>query len=97
MNTDRFSTQRPEAVNNLLKEAKRATWSLLSARLIRDLAREQIRCSPTGYMPTIHVVRRPASAIPNTMAPTPAARMPHATATPMRGQNKVGIKLEPAA
>ncbi len=55
LNTDRFSTQRPEAVNNLLKEAEARNLSLLSARLSRDLAREQIRAAQTGYMPTIDV------------------------------------------
>ncbi|CAI1013246.1 Outer membrane protein tolC precursor [Serratia marcescens] len=53
LNTDRFSTQRPEAVNNLLKEAEARNLSLLSARLSQDLAREQIRAAQTGYMPTV--------------------------------------------
>ncbi|AEF47477.1 type I secretion outer membrane protein, TolC family [Serratia sp. AS12] len=53
LNTDRFSTQRPEAVNNLLKEAESRNLSLLSARLSQDLAREQIKSAQTGYMPTV--------------------------------------------
>ncbi|CDG46902.1 outer membrane channel protein TolC [Serratia symbiotica] len=55
LDTDRFSTQRPEAVNNLLKEAEAHNLSLLSARLSQDLAREQIRLAQTGYMPTINM------------------------------------------
>ncbi|GKW25532.1 outer membrane channel protein TolC [Pectobacterium polonicum] len=53
LNIERFSTQKPEAVNNLLKEAENRNLNLLSARLSQDLAREQIRSSETGYMPTL--------------------------------------------
>ncbi|MFI8417178.1 outer membrane channel protein TolC [Serratia sp. NPDC078593] len=53
LNTDRFTTKRPAAVNNLLKEAEARNLSLLSARLSQDLAREQIKYAQTGYMPTI--------------------------------------------
>ncbi|MBG0749532.1 Outer membrane protein tolC [Pectobacterium carotovorum subsp. carotovorum PCCS1] len=53
LNIERFSTQKPEAVNNLLKEAENRNLNLLSARLSQDLAREQIRSAETGYMPTL--------------------------------------------
>ncbi|ACX86176.1 outer membrane channel protein TolC [Pectobacterium parmentieri] len=53
LNITHFSTQKPEAVNNLLKEAENRNLNLLSARLSQDLAREQIRSSETGYMPTL--------------------------------------------
>lgn len=53
LNTDSFNTKRPEAVNNLLKEAEARNLSLLSARLSQDLAREQIKSAQTGYMPTV--------------------------------------------
>ncbi|MEQ9862164.1 outer membrane channel protein TolC [Pectobacterium cacticida] len=53
LNITRFSTQKPEAVNNLLKEAENRNLNLLSARLSQDLAREQIRSAETGYMPTL--------------------------------------------
>lgn len=53
LNTDKFSTKRPDAVNNLLKEAENRNLSLLSARLSQDLAREQIKLAQTGYMPTV--------------------------------------------
>lgn len=56
LDTDRFSTQRPEAVNKLLKEAKTRNLNLLSARLSQDLTREQIRLAQTGYMPTINIM-----------------------------------------
>lgn len=55
LDTDRFSTQHPEAVNKLLKEAEAHNLSLLSARLSQDLAREQILLARTGYMPTINI------------------------------------------
>ncbi|GKX46989.1 outer membrane channel protein TolC [Pectobacterium carotovorum] len=53
LNIERFSTQKPEAVSNLLKEAENRNLNLLSARLSQDLAREQIRSAETGYMPTL--------------------------------------------
>lgn len=53
LNIDRFTTQRPQAVNSLLKEAESRNLSLLSARLSQDLAREQIRYAETGHMPTV--------------------------------------------
>ncbi len=38
-----FKTNKPQAVNALLKEAENRNLSLLQARLNQDLAREQIR------------------------------------------------------
>ncbi|MEX7636166.1 multidrug efflux transporter outer membrane subunit HasF [Serratia marcescens] len=93
LNTDRFSTQRPEAVNNLLKEAEARNLSLLSARLSQDLAREQIRAAQTGYMPTIDVSA--STGISNTKyngsktGGANAARYSDSDA----GQNKVGISF----
>lgn len=53
LNIDHFKTQKPEAVDILLKEAEKRNLSLLSARLGQDLAREQIKAAQTGHMPTI--------------------------------------------
>ncbi|OCA54680.1 outer membrane channel protein TolC [Photorhabdus namnaonensis] len=53
LNIDHFKTQKPEAVDILLKEAEKRNLNLLSARLGQDLAREQIKAAQTGHMPTI--------------------------------------------
>ncbi|KAA8999276.1 outer membrane channel protein TolC [Affinibrenneria salicis] len=53
LNIDRFKTERPDAINNLLKEAENRNLNLLSARLSQDLAREQIRYAESGHMPTL--------------------------------------------
>jgi outer membrane protein len=53
LNVDAFKTEKPQPVNALLKEAESRNLSLLSARLSQDLAREQIRSSETGHMPTL--------------------------------------------
>jgi len=53
LNVDTFKTEKPQPVNALLKEAESRNLSLLSARLSQDLAREQIRSSETGHMPTL--------------------------------------------
>ncbi|WP_148876217.1 outer membrane channel protein TolC [Serratia marcescens] len=87
LNTDRFTTQRPEAVNNLLKEAEARNLSLLSARLNQDLAREQIRAAQTGYMPTLDFSA--STAISNTKNSGSRNTSPDADI----GQNKVGLSF----
>ncbi|MCU6669607.1 outer membrane channel protein TolC [Enterobacteriaceae bacterium H4N4] len=53
LNVDSFKTDKPQAVNALLKEAENRNLSLLQARLSQDLAREQIRQAQDGHMPTL--------------------------------------------
>ncbi|MEK9497273.1 outer membrane channel protein TolC [Photorhabdus sp. P32] len=55
LNIDHFKTQKPEAVDILLKEAEKRNLNLLSARLSQDLAREQIKAAQAGHMPTINL------------------------------------------
>lgn len=53
LDTQRFTTKRPNDVNSLLKEAESRNLNLLTARLAQDVAREQIRLEQTGHMPTV--------------------------------------------
>lgn len=53
LNVDGFKTNKPQAVNALLKEAENRNLSLLQARLSGDLAREQIRLAQDGHLPTL--------------------------------------------
>ncbi|NYU08788.1 outer membrane channel protein TolC [Leclercia sp. M50] len=53
LNVERFKTDKPQAVNALLKEAENRNLSLLQARLNQDLAREQIRQAQDGHLPTL--------------------------------------------
>lgn len=53
LNVDGFKTNKPQAVNSLLKEAENRNLSLLQARLSQDLAREQIRLAQDGHLPTL--------------------------------------------
>lgn len=53
LNVDSFSTDKPKAVNALLKEAESRNLALLQARLSQDLAREQIRQAQDGHLPTL--------------------------------------------
>lgn len=53
LNVDTFKTDKPQAVNALLKEAESRNLSLLQARLAQDLAREQIRLAQDGHLPTL--------------------------------------------
>ncbi|AWQ49707.1 outer membrane channel protein TolC [Serratia marcescens] len=94
LNTDRFNTQRPEAVNNLLKEAEARNLSLLSARLSQDLAREQIRSAQTGYMPTVNL--NASTGLTNTRyngSATHDTLSPNAFKNSDVGQNQVGVSI----
>lgn len=53
LNVDSFKTDKPQAVNALLKEAENRNLALLQARLSQDLAREQIRLAQDGHLPTL--------------------------------------------
>ncbi|QRG79734.1 outer membrane channel protein TolC [Citrobacter sp. R56] len=53
LNVDGFKTNKPQAVNALLKEAENRNLALLQARLTQDLAREQIRLAQDGHLPTL--------------------------------------------
>ncbi len=53
LNVDSFKTDKPQAVNSLLKEAENRNLTLLQARLSQDLAREQIRLAQDGHLPTL--------------------------------------------
>lgn len=53
LNVERFKTDKPQAVNALLKQAENRNLSLLQARLSQDLAREQIRLAQDGHLPTL--------------------------------------------
>jgi outer membrane protein len=53
LNVDNFKTDKPQAVNALLKEAENRNLALLQARLTQDLAREQIRQAQDGHLPTL--------------------------------------------
>nr|ABH09782.1 TolC-like protein [Klebsiella oxytoca] len=50
-----FKTNKPQAVNALLKEAESRNLSLLQARLSQDLAREQIPQAQDGHLPTLNL------------------------------------------
>ncbi|WP_340614062.1 outer membrane channel protein TolC [Xenorhabdus thailandensis] len=55
LNIDLFKTNQPESGDKVLKEAEIRNLNLLSARLMQDLRREQIKEMQTGYMPTVNL------------------------------------------
>ncbi|PHM71750.1 outer membrane channel protein TolC [Xenorhabdus sp. KJ12.1] len=55
LNIDHFKTSKPKPAEDLLKEAENRNLNLLSARLMQDLKREQIKDAQTGYMPTLEL------------------------------------------
>ncbi|RLM27583.1 outer membrane channel protein TolC [Brenneria alni] len=90
LNIERFSTQKPGGVNNLLKEAENRNLNLLSARLSQDLAREQIRYAQTGHMPTLDLTA--SSSVSDTSYSGSNARGSSYIDRDV-GQNQVGISF----
>ncbi|KHT06410.1 MULTISPECIES: outer membrane channel protein TolC [Pectobacterium] len=91
LNIERFSTQKPEAVNNLLKEAENRNLNLLSARLSQDLAREQIRSAETGYMPTLDLTA--STGVSDTRYSGSRTNNSNSFNDSDAGQHKVGINF----
>ncbi|WP_447871712.1 outer membrane channel protein TolC [Serratia fonticola] len=92
LDTNKFSTKRPDAVNSLLKEAESRNLSLLSARLNQDLAREQIKSAQTGYMPTVDL--NASTGLTNSRAKiNPSIPSQSDRANSINGQNQVGISV----
>ncbi|SCC48171.1 outer membrane channel protein TolC [Kosakonia oryziphila] len=90
LNVDNFKTDKPQAVNALLKEAENRNLTLLQARLSQDLAREQIRQAQDGHLPTLDLTA--STGVSNTSysgSKTNTSQYDDVNA----GQNKVGLKF----
>ncbi|ALB69444.1 outer membrane channel protein TolC [Cronobacter muytjensii] len=94
LNVDSFKTNKPAAVNALLKEAEQRNLTLLQARLSQDLAREQIRYAETGHMPTLGLTA--SSSVSDTDysgSKTSSAAAASRYADSKVGQNSVGLSF----
>lgn len=91
LNIERLSTQKPEAVSTLLKEAENRNLNLLSARLSQDLAREQIRSAETGYMPTLDLTA--STGVSDTRYSGSRTNSSNAFNDSDAGQHRVGINF----
>ncbi|EOV9017452.1 outer membrane channel protein TolC [Cronobacter muytjensii] len=94
LNVDSFKTNKPAAVNALLKEAEQRNLTLLQARLSQDLAREQIRYAETGHMPTLGLTA--SSSVSDTDysgSKTSSAAAASRYADSKIGQNSVGLSF----
>lgn len=89
LNVETFKTEKPQPVTALLKEAESRNLSLLSARLSQDLAREQIRLSETGHMPTLDLTA--STGLSNNRYGGDRAS-PNSTDN-ITGSNQVGLRL----
>ena len=91
LNIDRFQTEKPQPVNALLKEAESRNLSLLSARLSQDLAREQIRSSETGHMPTVDLTA--STGMSNSKYGGSRANQSTGSTDSITGSNQVGLSF----
>lgn len=90
LNVEHFKTDKPKAVNALLKEAENRNLSLLQARLSQDLAREQIRQAQDGHLPTLNLTA--STGISDTSysgSKTNSAQYDDSN----MGQNKIGLNF----
>lgn len=87
LNVGSFKTDKPQAVNALLKEAENRNLALLQARLSQDLAREQIRLAQDGHLPTLSL--NASSSMSNNRYSGSNSTSPDSDI----GQNKVGLSF----
>ncbi len=90
LNVDGFKTNKPQAVNALLKEAENRNLSLLQARLSQDLAREQIRLAQDGHLPTLGLTA--STGVSDTSYNGSKTNLPQYDDSNM-GQNKIGLNF----
>ncbi len=88
---DRFTTEKPDAITNLLKKAENHNLSLLSARLSKDLAQEQIKYAETGYMPTLSLTA--STGLTKNRYQGDRANLSPSTSDAISGSNQVGVNL----
>ncbi|WP_342323543.1 outer membrane channel protein TolC [Kosakonia sp. BYX6] len=91
LNVDSFKTDKPQAVNTLLKEAENRNLTLLQARLNQDLAREQIRQAQDGHLPTLDLTA--STGVSNTSYSGSRTRDSAQYNDSDVGQNKVGLSF----
>ena len=92
LNVNGFKTNKPQAVNALLKEAENRNLSLLQARLNQDLAREQIRQAQDGHLPTLSLSA--SSGISNTSySGSKTHNNPQQYQDNDAGQNQIGLNF----
>ena len=90
LNVDGFKTDKPQAVNALLKDAESRNLTLLQARLSQDLAREQIRQAQDGHLPTLDLTA--STAVSNTSYSGSRTNSSQYDDSKI-GQNKVGLSF----
>lgn len=91
LNVNGFKTNKPQAVNALLKEAENRNLSLLQARLSEDLAREQIRQAQDGHLPTLNLSA--STGVSNTRYNGSKTNTPLAYNDSDNGQNQIGLNF----
>ena len=91
LNVNGFKTNKPQAVNALLKEAENRNLSLLQARLSQDLAREQIRQAQDGHLPTLNLSA--STGVSNTRYNGSKTNTPLAYNDSDVGQNQIGLNF----
>lgn len=91
LDIDHFTTTKPVTITRLLDNAEQHNLSLLSARLSKDLATEQIRSAETGYLPTLSLTA--STGLSNSKYQGRLAQSTSSTIDNVKGSNQVGVNL----
>lgn len=96
INIKTFKTERPTHISQLLKQSENSNLELLTARLSRDVAKEQIRLAQSGHMPTIALNASTGLNKNESYGDKANTRNPHKYGhnNSITGQNSIGISFD---
>lgn len=93
IDTKEFATQPPITVTKLLQQSENTNLDLLTARLSRDVAKEQIRLAQAGYMPTITLNASTALSKSEPYGEKVNSGPSYGHSNTISGQNSIGISF----
>ncbi|RKS87057.1 outer membrane protein [Orbus hercynius] len=86
-----FTTQKPDQVNKLLQQSENSNLDLLTARLSRDVAKDQIRLAQAGHLPTLTLNASTALNKNESYGDKLNAGPSYGHSNKISGQNSIGI------
>ncbi|WP_392561809.1 outer membrane channel protein TolC [Orbus sturtevantii] len=94
IDTKEFITEKPININQLLQQSEHSNLDLLTSRLSRDVAKEQIRLAQSGHLPTLTLNASTAlsKSEPYGEKVNPGPSYGHSNS--IDGKNTVGISFE---
>ncbi|WP_392564492.1 outer membrane channel protein TolC [Orbus wheelerorum] len=94
IDTKIFKTEKPIAVNQLLQKSENSNLDLLTARLSRDVAKEQIRLAESGHLPTLTLNASTRLNKSESYGEKAGAGPSYEHKNSIKGTNSIGISFE---